>query len=109
MFFFLFCIYFFAHRDLNQVYDGIGHKIGMFIHAITVVIVGFVMGFVYGWKLTLVIIAVSPLLAIAGGLIGKVNYWTTNELRLSNIYDYRQQCNLLAKLIERTQSVDEYF
>ena len=52
--------------------DGIGHKIGMFIHAITIAILGLVMGFVYGWKLTLVIIAVSPLLVIAGGLMGKV-------------------------------------
>jgi len=54
------------------VLDGIGHKIGMFIHAITIAILGLVMGFVYGWKLTLVIIAVSPLLVIAGGLMGKV-------------------------------------
>lgn len=55
--------------------DGIGHKIGLFIQAMTTVIIGFVMGFVYGWKLTLVIIAVSPLLVIAGALIGKViNY-----------------------------------
>ena len=46
--------------------DGIGHKIGLFIQAMTTVIIGFVMGFAYGWKLTLVIIAVSPLLVIAG-------------------------------------------
>ena len=40
--------------------------------SITLVLVGFVLGFVYGWKLTLVIIAVSPLIAIAGGIMGKV-------------------------------------
>lgn len=45
----------------------------MFLQAITIVLVGFIMGFVYGWKLTLVIIAVSPLLVIAGGLMAKVN------------------------------------
>lgn len=60
------------YRDLNKVDDGIGHKIGMFLQAIATVLVGLIMGFVYGWKLTLVIIAVSPLLVIAGGLIGKV-------------------------------------
>ena len=42
--------------------------------SITLVIVGFIMGFVYGWKLTLVIIAISPLIAIAGGIMGKVSY-----------------------------------
>lgn len=59
-------------RDLNKVHDGMGTKIGMFFANITTVIVGFIMGFVYGWKLTLVIIAVSPLIVIAGGIIGKV-------------------------------------
>ncbi|PFX21918.1 Multidrug resistance protein 1 [Stylophora pistillata] len=60
------------NEDLNKVDDGIGHKIGMFVQAMTTVVIGFVMGFAYGWKLTLVIIAVSPLLVIAGALIGKV-------------------------------------
>ncbi|XP_078355076.1 ATP-dependent translocase ABCB1-like, partial [Oculina patagonica] len=58
--------------DLNKVDDGIGHKIGMFLQAITTVLVGIVMGFVYGWKLTLVMISVSPLMVIAGGLIAKI-------------------------------------
>ena len=40
--------------------------------SLALVLVGFIMGFVYGWKLTLVIIAVSPLIAIAGGIMGKV-------------------------------------
>lgn len=62
-------------RDLNKVHDGMGTKIGMFFANITTVIVGFVMGFVYGWKLTLVIIAVSPLIVIAGGIIGKVTFY----------------------------------
>lgn len=52
--------------------DGIGHKIGLFLQAITTVLVGFIMGFVYGWKLTLVMIVASPLVVIAGGVIGKV-------------------------------------
>ena len=46
--------------------------------SLALVLVGFIMGFVYGWKLTLVIIAVSPLIAIAGGIMGKVI--TTGQL-----------------------------
>lgn len=68
-------------EDLDKVNDGIGQKIGMFLQAITIVLVGFIMGFVYGWKLTLVIIAVSPLLVIAGGLMAKMlSSITTKEL-----------------------------
>lgn len=68
-------------EDLNKVHDGMGTKIGMFFANITTVIVGFIMGFVYGWKLTLVIIAVSPLIVIAGGIIGKLlSSATTQEL-----------------------------
>ena len=62
----------FPFRDLNKIEEGIGHKIGMLLQAITTVLVGFIMGFVYGWKLTLVMIAASPLVVIAGGIIGKV-------------------------------------
>ncbi|KAJ7379512.1 ABC transporter B member 11 [Desmophyllum pertusum] len=68
-------------EDLNKVADGIGQKIGMFIMSITLVLVGFIMGFAYGWKLTLVIIAVSPLLMIAGGVMAKLlTSFTTKEL-----------------------------
>lgn len=59
-------------EDLNKVHDGIGTKIGMFLQNMAIVIVGFIMGFVYGWKLTLVIIAASPLIMIAGGIMGKM-------------------------------------
>lgn len=58
---------------MNKVHDGIGTKIGMFLQNMAIVIVGFIMGFVYGWKLTLVIIAASPLIMIAGGIMGKVS------------------------------------
>ena len=50
-----------------------GTKIGMFFANMSTVIAGFIFGFVYGWKLTLVIIAASPLIVIAGGIIGKVS------------------------------------
>jgi len=62
------------YRDLNKVHDGIGQKIGMFLQNAAVVLTGFIMGFAYGWKLTLVIIAISPLLMIAGGFMAKVVY-----------------------------------
>ena len=57
-----------------------GHKIALFVQSLAMVFGGFAMGFAYGWKLTLVILALSPLIAIAGALLGKVckkphSYW----------------------------------
>lgn len=106
IFIFIF-ICFVLHRDLNKVYDGIGTKIGMFLQAITIVLVGFIMGFVYGWKLTLVIIAISPLLMIAGGIMAKVCsfqcsdacYPYTYQLKALRYQSWEKMCFLLIALI----------
>ena len=58
--------------DLNKIADGIGHKFALFLQAITGFFCGYVLGFVYGWKLMLVILSVFPLIAIAGGILGSV-------------------------------------
>lgn len=44
----------------------------MLFQNIATFIAGFVVGFTNGWKLTLVILSVSPLIAVAGGVSGKV-------------------------------------
>ncbi|XP_062847623.1 ATP-dependent translocase ABCB1-like [Trichomycterus rosablanca] len=49
--------------DINTISDGLGDKICIFVQFFCTSIAGFAIGFVYGWKLTLVILAVSPLLA----------------------------------------------
>ncbi|CAH3192815.1 unnamed protein product [Porites evermanni] len=66
-------------EDLNQVFDGIGYKIGMFVHAISTVLAGFVLAFLYQWKLTLVLISITPLLVVAGGILGKVMAVSTTK------------------------------
>ena len=86
---FIFFFFLFFHRDLNKVYDGIGTKIGMFLQAITIVLVGFIMGFVYGWKLTLVIIAISPLLMIAGGIMAKVCSFQCSDVCYPYMYQLK--------------------
>ncbi|RUS84570.1 hypothetical protein EGW08_007665 [Elysia chlorotica] len=54
--------------DIAKIQDGIGDKIGTFVQWMSTFCTGFIIGFVYGWKLTLVIVAVSPLLAVAASL-----------------------------------------
>lgn len=46
---------------------------GMLIQAFTTFITSFIIGFSKGWKLTLVILAVSPALAISAALFSKVS------------------------------------
>lgn len=46
---------------------------GLLIQSYTTFIASFVIGFVQGWKLTLVILAVSPLLGISAAFFGKVS------------------------------------
>uniref|UniRef100_A0A672J2Z1 ATP-binding cassette, sub-family B (MDR/TAP), member 4 n=1 Tax=Salarias fasciatus TaxID=181472 RepID=A0A672J2Z1_SALFA len=54
--------------DIYKIQEGIGDKVGMLIQGFTTFIASFVIGFIKGWKLTLVILAVSPVLAISAVL-----------------------------------------
>lgn len=61
------------HSDVYKIQEGIGDKVGMLIQAFTTFITSFIIGFTQGWKLTLVILAVSPALAISAALFSKVS------------------------------------
>ncbi|XP_023256533.1 multidrug resistance protein 1 [Seriola lalandi dorsalis] len=58
--------------DVYKIQEGIGDKAGMLVQAYTTFIASFVIGFIKGWKLTLVILAVSPALGISAALFSKV-------------------------------------
>ncbi|KAL2076892.1 hypothetical protein ACEWY4_027508 [Coilia grayii] len=55
--------------DINKINDAIADQVGIFIQRFTTFACGFLMGFVKGWKLTLVIIAVSPLIGVGAALM----------------------------------------
>lgn len=59
--------------DLNKIADGIGHKLGLLQYGMSGFLCGYILAFAYGWKLTLVMLSVFPLLAIAGGALGMVS------------------------------------
>ncbi|MBN3326378.1 ABCBB protein, partial [Atractosteus spatula] len=65
--------------DINKINDAIADQVGIFIQRFTTFICGFLMGFVRGWKLTLVILAVSPLLGVGAALmalfVAKLTGW----------------------------------
>ena len=58
---------------MNKISDAIADKFSVFIQRLTTFVGGFVVGFVNGWELTLVIMAISPLLGIGAALMGRVS------------------------------------
>uniref|UniRef100_A0A668ALR7 ATP-binding cassette, sub-family B (MDR/TAP), member 11a n=1 Tax=Myripristis murdjan TaxID=586833 RepID=A0A668ALR7_9TELE len=59
--------------DINKINDAIADQMSIFIERISAFVFGFMVGFIGGWKLTMVVIAVSPLIGIAavGRLTGQ--------------------------------------
>ncbi|NXP51177.1 MDR1 protein, partial [Heliornis fulica] len=58
--------------DVSKINEGIGDKIGLLVQAVSTFITGFIVGLIRGWKLTLVILAVSPVLGLSAALWAKV-------------------------------------
>ncbi|XP_049995746.1 phosphatidylcholine translocator ABCB4 [Alexandromys fortis] len=58
--------------DISRISEGIGDKVGMFFQAIATFFAGFIVGFLRGWKLTLVIMAISPILGLSTAVWAKI-------------------------------------
>ncbi|XP_069791407.1 bile salt export pump isoform X2 [Narcine bancroftii] len=68
--------------DINKINDAIADQVGIFIQRFATFLTGFLLGFVSGWKLTLTIIAVSPLIGLGAALMAlSVSKLTGHELR----------------------------
>ncbi|XP_071320644.1 bile salt export pump-like [Trachinotus anak] len=55
--------------DINKINDAIADQVAIFLQRFTTFVCGFCIGFVKGWKLTLVIVAASPLIGIGAGFM----------------------------------------
>uniref|UniRef100_A0A2K6F8D6 ATP binding cassette subfamily B member 1 n=1 Tax=Propithecus coquereli TaxID=379532 RepID=A0A2K6F8D6_PROCO len=67
--------------DVSKVNEGIGDKIGMFVQSMATFFTGFIVGFTRGWKLTLVILAISPVLGLSAAVCAKMlSSFTDKEL-----------------------------
>lgn len=58
--------------DINKINNAIADQMAIFIEKISAFVFGFMIGFIGGWKLSLVVIAVSPLIGVAAGLMAMV-------------------------------------
>lgn len=63
----------FLLSDVTKIQNGIGDKVGMVVQSVTMFFTGFIIGFVYSWKLTLVILSLTPALACTAAITGKVS------------------------------------
>ncbi|RKP26905.1 multidrug resistance protein [Syncephalis pseudoplumigaleata] len=58
--------------DVNLVQEGISEKVGIIIQAVCTFLAGFVIAFVQGWKMALVLLCVFPVLATTGAIMGRI-------------------------------------
>ena len=55
-------------EECFQIQGGIGEKVATFIYSISMLISGFIIGYIFGWQLALVLTSVTPLIAVSGTL-----------------------------------------
>ncbi|XP_045050221.2 ATP-dependent translocase ABCB1 [Desmodus rotundus] len=65
--------------DVSKISEGIGDKIGMLFQSVATFFTGFIVGFTRGWKLTLVILAISPVLGLSAAIWAKILSSFTNK------------------------------
>ena len=54
--------------DIDKIHTGIGDRLSVFFQWTTSFFAGIVIGFIYDWRLTLVMLAVTPFLVASGAL-----------------------------------------
>lgn len=52
--------------------DGIGEKLGIFTYLLSSFVSSVIIAFIYGWKLTLVVLSCAPIIIIATAVVAKV-------------------------------------
>lgn len=60
------------NSDVDALEAATGTKVSTFLMNLSQVVAGIIIAFIYSWKLTLVLLAISPLIAIAGVVQSKL-------------------------------------
>ncbi|XP_018431832.1 PREDICTED: ATP-binding cassette sub-family B member 5 isoform X1 [Nanorana parkeri] len=67
--------------DINTIHEGLADKMCIFVQFLSTFLSGIIIGFLHGWKLTLVILSVSPLLGVSAAIWTKlIASFTSKEL-----------------------------
>lgn len=65
--------------DVDLIQAGIGDKIGSAFQFMSTAVVAMIVAFIYTWKLSLVILSVTPVLAFCGGVFAKLTADSTGD------------------------------
>jgi len=67
--------------DVKKIQSGIAEKTGLVVQSVAQFIGGLLVGFIYGWKMAFVILAITPVLAMSAYLLFYVTtQYTKNVL-----------------------------
>ncbi|CAB3398373.1 unnamed protein product [Caenorhabditis bovis] len=66
-------------RNLERVKEGTGDKIGLMISSLSRFFIGFIIAFTYSWKLTLIMMSLTPLVIITGLFVMRLLATATTE------------------------------
>ncbi|KAI9318133.1 putative ABC transporter protein [Dichotomocladium elegans] len=80
--------------DTQLIQDGISEKFGLFLMSIGSFVSGFVIAFVKGWRLAVIILATLPVLACAGAVLG----WSITKFTL-NVQDGYAEAGAVAEQV----------
>ncbi|XP_063698920.1 multidrug resistance protein homolog 49-like isoform X2 [Culicoides brevitarsis] len=69
--------------DLEKIKEGISEKVSIFIYSVGTFFFSIIFAFIYGWKLTLVILSVSPLIILSTAYVAKMQTTLTEKERKS--------------------------
>ncbi|GFR42553.1 hypothetical protein Agub_g3460 [Astrephomene gubernaculifera] len=92
------------NEDSIDVQNAISEKLGAFIHHLSTFITGFIIGFVKGWEMTLVMLGCMPFLAIIGGLLAK----GTQMANSASAKEYAQASAIAQQSIAQIRTVAAY-
>lgn len=91
----------FLDRDLEKMKDGIGEKLSIITYLIMSFFASVIISFVYGWKLTLVMLSCAPLIIIATAVVAKVQ----SSLSSRELAAYGQAGNVAEEVLAAIRTV----
>ncbi|KAG0030198.1 Multidrug resistance protein 1 [Podila clonocystis] len=65
--------------DTQLIYDGLADKVGLCLSNFTTFVAGFIIGFIKGWKLSLVLLCAVPLIGAAAAFMAKYTVESSSE------------------------------
>lgn len=71
--------FFSIYRDLDKLREGIGEKLSIFIYLLMSFVISVVFSFIYGWKLTLVILSCAPIIIISTAIVARMQSTLTEK------------------------------